>query len=80
MVTYDLAPGQTILVHPAHVGMFSVGTEFKITTVKGIRNKFFGGELFLCRLTGPGRIWLQSLTLPRLAADLTPFLPIDDDK
>jgi uncharacterized protein (TIGR00266 family) len=75
IVRYDLQPGQGMLVHPAHVGMFTDGMSFSITTVKGLRNKFFGGEFFLCSLTGPGSIWLQSLTLPGLAADLIPYLP-----
>jgi uncharacterized protein (TIGR00266 family) len=75
IVKYDLQPGQSMLVHPAHVGMFNDGMAFQITTVKGLKNKFFGGEIFLCALTGPGSIWLQSLTLPGLAADLIPYLP-----
>jgi uncharacterized protein (AIM24 family) len=48
---------------------------FTITTVPGLRNKFFGDEFFLCQLVGPGSVWLQSLTLPGLAADLIPYLP-----
>jgi uncharacterized protein (TIGR00266 family) len=75
VVRYDLQPGQGMLVHPAHVGMFTDGMPFQLTTVKGLRNKFFGDEFFLCSLTGPGTIWLQSLTLPGLAADLIPYLP-----
>ena len=75
VVTYDLQAGQSMLVHPAHVGMFNDGMSFTITVVKGLKNKFFGDEIFLCNLTGPGRIWLQSLTLPSLAADLVPYLP-----
>jgi uncharacterized protein (TIGR00266 family) len=75
VVTYDLQAGQSMLVHPAHVGMFTDGMSFTITTVKGLKNKFFGNEFFLCQLTGPGKLWLQSLTLPGLAADLIPYLP-----
>jgi uncharacterized protein (TIGR00266 family) len=75
VVTYDLAQGQSMLVHPAHVGMFTDGMSFAVQTVKGLKNKFFGDEFFLCNLTGPGRIWLQSLTLPGLAADIMPYLP-----
>jgi uncharacterized protein (TIGR00266 family) len=75
VVTYDLQPGQNLFAHPAHVGMFTDGTQFSITTIKGLKNKFFGGEFFLVKLTGPGKVWLQSLTLEGLAADLIPFLP-----
>jgi uncharacterized protein (AIM24 family) len=75
VITYDLQPGQVLFVHPGHVGMYTGGIQMKITTIKGIKNKFFGGEFFLCQLTGPGKIWLQSLTLAGLAADLMPYLP-----
>jgi len=74
-VTYDLAPGQTLLAHPGHVGLFEARVSFEITRIKGIANRFFGGDgYFLAKLTGPGRIWLQSMPLPILAAALAPFL------
>jgi uncharacterized protein (AIM24 family) len=48
---------------------------FGITTLRGISNIFFGGDgLFLAELTGPGRVWLQTLTLPNLAHALAPYL------
>ncbi|TMD10280.1 MAG: TIGR00266 family protein [Chloroflexi bacterium] len=68
IVVYDLVPGQTMRVHPGHVGLFQESVNFGITTVPGIRNKLFGGDgVFLATLTGPGRVWLQSLPLARLA-------------
>jgi uncharacterized protein (TIGR00266 family) len=73
---YDLAPGQSMRVHPAHVGVIEGSVEYDLTTVPGIKNKLFGGDgLFLLRLTGPGKIWLQSLSLPMLADALEPYLP-----
>jgi uncharacterized protein (AIM24 family) len=49
---------------------------FTITTVKGIKNKIFGGDgIFLAQLTGPGRVWLQSLPLQKLAQSLSEFSP-----
>jgi uncharacterized protein (TIGR00266 family) len=75
VVKYDLQAGQGLLVHPAHVGMFTDGMSFTITSVRGLKNKFFGDEFFLCQLVGPGTVWLQSLTLSGLAADLIPYLP-----
>ena len=42
----------------------------------GVANKLFGGDgLFVARLQGPGRIWLQTLPLPNLAHALLPYLP-----
>jgi uncharacterized protein (TIGR00266 family) len=75
----ELAHGETMLVHPGHVGAFEESVDFSITTVKGIRNKMFGGDgLFLAKMTGPGNIWLQSLSISSLAADIYPYLPTPD--
>jgi uncharacterized protein (TIGR00266 family) len=75
VVIYDLTAGQTLLVHPGHVGMFESTVNFDITVVPGIANVLFGNQgLFLARLSGPGRVWLQSLTLPGLAHALSPYL------
>ena len=78
VVTYDLAPGESLQVHPGHVGMFSETISFDVTLLRGIRNMFFGGDgIFVARLTGPGKVWLQSLTLPNLAHALAPYLKDD---
>jgi uncharacterized protein (AIM24 family) len=79
VVTYDLAAGETMRVHPGHVGMFESSVSFDITTVPGIKNVIFGGDgLFLANLTGPGKIWLQSLPLSNLAHALQHYLPSGD--
>ncbi len=76
MVAYDLAAGESLLVHPGHVGLFEASVTLAITRVKGIKNIFFGADsLFLAQLTGPGKVYLQTLTLPALAHALTPYLP-----
>ena len=76
VVTYDLKPGETLRVHPGHVGMFQESVNFQITRVPGIKNMLFGGDgIFLAALTGPGRVWLQSLPLSNLAHALQPYLP-----
>ena len=73
---YNLAPGQTMLVHPGHVGMFEDRVSFRITTIPGIANKVFGRDGYhLVALSGPGQIWLQSMPLPNLAHALEPYLP-----
>jgi uncharacterized protein (TIGR00266 family) len=74
VVVYDLVPGQTLRVHPGHVGLFQESIDFGITTIKGIKNKLFGGDgVFLATLTGPGRVWLQSLPISRLAHALAEY-------
>ncbi len=76
IVNPELAAGETLLVHPGHVGMFEDSVTFDITTIPGIKNALFGGDgLFLVRLTGPGRVWLQTMTVPTLAHALAPYMP-----
>jgi uncharacterized protein (TIGR00266 family) len=75
IVTYNLAPGETLQVHPGHIGMFEGSVNFEITLLPGLKNKLFGGDgLFIAQLTGPGQVWLQTLTMPNLAHALTPYL------
>ena len=75
IITYDLAPGEVLRAHPGHVGMLEESVGFNITTMRGIQNMIFGGDgLFLAELRGPGRVWLQTLTLPNLAHSLSPYL------
>jgi uncharacterized protein (TIGR00266 family) len=76
VVPYDLQPGNTLRVHPGHVGMYQESVQMSITTVPGIKNVFFGGDgLFLASLTGPGRVWLQSMTMQHLAHAIHEYLP-----
>lgn len=75
IVPYDLPAGRSMLVHPGLVGMFEDSVSFEVTRFRGIKNILFGGDgLFLVRLTGPGRIWLQTLALAGLAHALQPYL------
>jgi uncharacterized protein (TIGR00266 family) len=76
MIVKNLAPGETLRVHPGHVGAFQTSVSFQITTVPGIRNLIFGGDgLFLAVLTGPGQVWLQTLPISRLAHQIGEYLP-----
>lgn len=76
LVVRDLQPGETLRVHPGHVGAFQSSVSFQITTVPGIKNMIFGGDgIFLASLTGPGRIWLQTLPIAKLAHALERYMP-----
>jgi uncharacterized protein (TIGR00266 family) len=76
LIVKDLAPGELLRVHPGHVGAFQSCVGFNITTVPGIKNAIFGGDgIFLAQLMGPGRVWLQTLPISRLAHALVPYLP-----
>lgn len=74
--TYTLKEGQTMKVDPGHIAMYEPTVHYDITRVKGVRNILFGGEgLFLATLSGPGRVWLQSLPLANLAQKLATYMP-----
>ncbi len=74
--SYTLNAGQSMKVDPGHIAMYEPTITYDITRVKGVRNILFGGEgLFLATLTGPGRVWLQSLPLANLAQKLAAYLP-----
>lgn len=76
VVVKDLQPGETLRVHPGHVGAFQASVSFQIARVPGIKNMVFGGDgIFLAALTGPGRVWLQTLTIANLAHALQDYLP-----
>ena len=76
IVTKDLRPGETLRVHPGHVGAFQASVNFQITRISGIRNMIFGGDgIFLAALTGPGRVYLQTLPIARLAHKLQEYMP-----
>lgn len=73
---YNLQPGQIMKVDPGHLAMMDPTVNMNIAQVPGLKNMLFGGEgIFLTTLTGPGRVWLQSLPLANLARSLVPFLP-----
>jgi len=81
IVTYNLKAGESLLAHPGHIGMFESSVTFDITMMKGIKNALFGGDgLFIARLTGPGAVYLQTLTMPNLAHALIPYFPKPDSE
>ena len=73
---YDLAAGQCLIVDTGYLAAMSETCTMEIESVKGIKNKFLGGEgFFNTRITGPGRVYLQSMPISRMAEVLIPYLP-----
>ena len=73
---YMLSAGETMDVDPGHIALFDPTISYDIETVKGVANVLFSGEgLFLAKLTGPGRVWLQTLPLSNLAGKLARYMP-----
>jgi uncharacterized protein (TIGR00266 family) len=76
VVEYDLQPGQVLRVDTGHLAMMEAGVDFDVTLVKGISNILLGGEgLFLGTLRGPGKVWLQTMPMSKLAAKMAQFMP-----
>lgn len=76
VIEYNLQPGQRILVDTGHVAAMDATCNIDIQTVKGAKNILFGGEgLFITEITGPGRLWLQTMPMSNVAASLMPYLP-----
>ncbi|MBN9111877.1 MAG: TIGR00266 family protein [Pseudonocardia sp.] len=75
IVEYDLGAGDSMIVHPGHLALFTSGMDLQFATVKGIKNKFFGDSLLMAEIRGPGHMWLQSMTAAKLAAAIEPYLP-----
>ena len=75
LVEYELQPGQQIVVDTGNVAGFTSGVQMEIRQVPGMKNKLLGGEgLFNTLLTGPGRVWLQTMCISNVAAAVQPYL------
>lgn len=76
---YDLAIGQSIVVDTGYLAAMSETCTMDIQTVQGAKNIFLGGEgLFHTRITGPGKVYIQSMPVIQTAQCLTPYLHISD--
>lgn len=68
LIEKDLAAGETLRVDTGCLAAFSPSVDYDIQFIGGFKNALFGGEgLFMASLTGPGKVFLQSLPLSRLA-------------
>ena len=71
-----LGPGQQMIVDTGNVLGFERTVAIDIQQVKGLKNKFFGGEgFFNTVLTGPGKIWLQTMPISNVAGAISPYIP-----
>lgn len=76
VMEYDLAPGQQIVLDTGYLAAMSASCSMDIQTVPGLKNMVFGGEgIFNTVVTGPGRVYLQSMPIYQVANTLRPFFP-----
>ena len=70
----ELSSGEVLKVDTGCVVAYTAGVDFDIEMVRGIKNWMFGGEgLFFAALRGPGKVWIQSLPISRLAGRLMQY-------
>lgn len=79
IIEKDLQPGEKLLVDPGHIAAMEETIDFDIERVKGAKNILFGEGLFFSRLTGPGKVWLQTMPISKLAEAIIPFLPTTNE-
>jgi uncharacterized protein (TIGR00266 family) len=56
----ELGAGEEYIVDTGHIVAFDDSATFKVTKAGGMKSLFFSGEGFVCRFSGPGRVWLQT--------------------
>ncbi|MDO4169517.1 MAG: TIGR00266 family protein [Lachnospiraceae bacterium] len=75
-VIKDLAPGEVLKVDTGNLVAFEESVNYEVEMIKGGMNIFLGGEgLFITRLTGPGRVILQTQNIAEFAGRITRYFP-----
>lgn len=77
---YDLAPGEVLTCDTGTLAVMDDTCTMDIRLVKGVKNAIFGGEgLFDTVITGPGKVYLQTMTIEKLANLMQPYFPQDSN-
>lgn len=77
IIEYELAAGQVLIVDTGSLACMEGSVKMDVVSVKGgLGNKLVGGEgFFNTQLTGPGKVWLQTMPVSQLADAIKPFIP-----
>ena len=76
IVEYNLQPGQEIVVDTGYLAAMDGTCSIDVRSVPGLKNMVFGGEgVFNTVVTGPGRVWLQTMPMSNVAGALLKFMP-----
>ena len=76
VVEYELQPGQQIVVDTGHLAAMTATCQMEIKSVPGVKNMLFGGEgFFNTVISGPGKVWLQTMPISNVAGVLRPYMP-----
>lgn len=75
-VEYTLEAGESIIVDTGYLAAMSESCSMDIQQIRGAKNIFLGGEgLFHTRVTGPGKVYIQSMPISQIAQQLIPYMP-----
>nr|WP_326183904.1 TIGR00266 family protein [uncultured Oscillibacter sp.] len=76
VMEYDLAPGQSMVIDTGYLAAMDATCSVEIQSVPGVKNMVFGGEgIFNTVVTGPGRVYLQTMPISAVAGAIRPFIP-----
>ena len=71
-----LNPGQKLRIDTGCLAAFDANMDYSVERMRGIKNIIWGGEgLFLATISGPGRVWIQSMPIKDLAGKLAQYMP-----
>lgn len=75
---YNLRAGESIIVDTGYLAAMTESCTMDVQTVKGAKNIFLGGEgLFHTKITGPGKVYIQSMPVINTAQALSPYLSVN---
>jgi len=76
VIDYTLQAGQSMLIDTGYLAMMDETVQMSVEAVKGVKNMVFGGEgIFNTKVTGPGRIWIQTMPISNVAGVISQFIP-----
>ncbi len=76
VIAKDLRAGEVLQVDTGCIVAYTQQVQFDITMVRGIKNMVFGGEgIFFATLRGPGKVWIQTIPISRLASRIIAYAP-----
>lgn len=76
VVEFELAPGEVMKVDTGNLVAFEKTVDYDIEMIKGLKNMMFGGEgMFLTRMTGPGKIYVQTMNYMDFAGRIIAMVP-----
>ena len=80
LVEYELKAGEQLVVDTGNLAAIEGSVSIDVQSVKGVKNTLFGGEgLFNTVLTGPGKVWLQTMPISSVAQAIRPYIPTNSN-